>query len=210
MGFGALNIERNEPVFHHEWEKRALGLSLCAACLGQWTIDESRHAYERISPRAYLRASYYEIWMRGLDTLLVENGLVAVGEIYGTEPRFFSEGDNALIVLRPSDVDEMLSSGPSERTCGRPPAFRVGDRVETKNLNPKGHTRLPGYARSKRGLIERVQGSYAFPDTNAHGLGANPQWVYTVVFSGREVWGEGADPTLTISIDAFESYLSRA
>jgi nitrile hydratase len=57
------------------------------------------------------------------------------------------------------------------------------------------------------GVVEAVQGSFVFPDDNAHGKGENPQWVYTVVFDGGEIWGEGADPTLTVSIDAWESYL---
>ena len=50
----------------------------------------------------------------------------------------------------------------------------------------------------------------SFPTANAHGKGENPQWVYTVVFDGREIWGEDADPTLTVSIDAWESYLEPA
>lgn len=36
-----------------------------------------------------------------------------------------------------------------------------------------------------------------------------PQWVYTVVFDGAEIWGDGADSSLTVSIDAWESYLER-
>ena len=87
--------------------------------------------------------------------------------------------------------------------------FAVGERVRTKNFNPETHTRLPRYARAKTGVVEAVQGSFVFPDDNAHGKGENPQWVYTVVFDGGEIWGEGADPSLTVSIDAWESYLER-
>ena len=85
----------------------------------------------------------------------------------------------------------------------------MGDRVRTKNFHPTGHTRLPRYARAKTGVVEAVQGGFVFPDDNAHGRGENPQWVYTVVFTGDEIWGEGADPTVTVSIDAWESYLER-
>ena len=42
------------------------------------------------------------------------------------------------------------------------------------------------------------------------GAGENPQWLYTVVFDGRELWGADADPTVKISIDAFEPYLEPA
>lgn len=82
--------------------------------------------------------------------------------------------------------------------------------MRTKNFNPTEHTRLPRYARDKNGRIEAVRGGFVFPDSNAHGKGENPQWVYTVVFDGAEIWGEGADPTLSISIDAWESYLEPA
>jgi nitrile hydratase len=82
--------------------------------------------------------------------------------------------------------------------------------VRTRNFHPTGHTRLPRYARGKLGVVEAVREAYVFPDTNAHDKGENPQWVYTVVFDGREIWGDNADPTLTVSIDAWESYLEPA
>jgi nitrile hydratase len=88
-----------------------------------------------------------------------------------------------------------------------PARFKPGDRVRTRNFHPCGHTRLPRYARGKSGVVEAIRGGFVFPDTNAHGKGENPQWVYTVVFDGREIWGEGSDPSLTVSIDAWESYL---
>ena len=73
-----------------------------------------------------------------------------------------------------------------------------------------GHTRLPRYARDKEGVVELVHGVHVFPDSNAHGRGENPQWLYTVRFSGRELWGEEADATIVVSIDAWESYLEPA
>jgi nitrile hydratase len=66
---------------------------------------------------------------------------------------------------------------------------------------------LPGYARGKIGRIEHVRGVHVFPDANAHGLGERPQWLYTVVFSGRELWGDAATADVSVSIDAWESYL---
>jgi nitrile hydratase len=205
-GFGPIKPEPDEPVFHAEWEKRALGVSLCAACLGAWTLDENRHAYELIPPPDYLSASYYEIWIRGLDFLLAREGFATEAELFhgalehgGRRPI----GD----ILRPSSVDDMLFAGPSELPVSSPAVYQVGDKVRTRNINPLGHTRLPRYARAKRGVVQAIQGAYAFPDDNAHGRGANPQWVYTVVFSGQELWGDDADPSLSVSIDAWESYL---
>ena len=82
--------------------------------------------------------------------------------------------------------------------------------MRAKNIHPPTHTRLPRYARGRRGLIAAVRGCPVFPDAVATGAGEQPQWLYTVVFSGRELWGEDADPAATVSIDAFEPYLEPA
>jgi hypothetical protein len=100
--------------------------------------------------------------------------------------------------------------GPCNRPIDGQRRFSAGDKVRTHNFNPETHTRLPRYARGKTGIVEAVREGFVFPDTNAHGKGENPQFVYTVTFSAPEIWGKGADPTLTISIDAWESYLEPA
>jgi nitrile hydratase len=83
----------------------------------------------------------------------------------------------------------------------------VGDRVRTRNINPATHTRLPRYARGKEGMIEAIRGCHVYPDTAAIGAGDQPQWLYTVVFTGPELWGEESDPAIKVSIEAFEPYL---
>ena len=114
-------------------------------------------------------------------------------------------------MLKGTDVPAVLArGGPCDRPVETPARFKAGDRVRTKNFNPRGHTRLPRYARGKIGVVDAVRGGFVFPDTNAHGRGENPQWLYTVVFDAAEIWGEGADPTLSVSIDAWESYLEPA
>lgn len=206
MGFGPVAPEPHEPYFHTEWEKRALGLTLSCGAFGAWTIDESRHARETIPPANYLSASYYEIWIRALEVLLERHGFVGAGEI--AAGRMLQAPATPKRVLTAEMVAGVLArGGPCDRPINTAPRFAVGNRVRTKNFNPQTHTRLPRYARAKTGVVEAVQGSFVFADDNAHGRGENPQWLYTVVFDGKEVWGEGADPTLTISIDAWESYL---
>ncbi|HEX8047165.1 nitrile hydratase subunit beta [Rhizobium sp.] len=208
MGFGPVAPEPNEPYFHAEWEKRALGITLSCGAFGAWTIDESRHARESIPPAKYLAASYYEVWTRGIEMLLERHGFATGEELraghssqQGTVPKRVLKADMVAGVL--------AKGGPCDRPVETAALFAVGDRVRTKNFNPPGHTRLPRYARAKTGAVEAVQGSFVFPDDNAHGKGENPQWIYTVVFDASEIWGEGADPALTISIDAWESYLER-
>lgn len=208
MGFGPIAPERDEPYFHAEWEKRALGITLSCGAFGAWTIDESRHARESIPPAEYLAASYYEIWIRGADTLLERHGFASREEL--ASGQHIAQGARPKRVLKADMVESVLAKGgPCDRPVQTAARFAVGDQVRTKNFHPLGHTRLPRYARAKRGVVEAVQGGFVFPDDNAHGNGENPQWVYTVVFTSDEIWGEGADPSLTISIDAWESYLER-
>jgi nitrile hydratase beta subunit len=209
MGFGPVAPEKDEPYFHAEWEKRALGVTLTGGAMGHWTIDESRHARECLHPADYYSSSYYEIWIKALETLLKRHGFVTDEELAagkaqgaGTTPKRVLKAENVAAVL--------AKGGPCDRPVETPARFKAGDRVRTKNFHPTGHTRLPRYARGKLGVVETVRDGFVFPDSNAHGGGENPQRVYTVVFSAAEIWGEGADPTLMVSIDAWESYLEPA
>ncbi|WP_137137136.1 nitrile hydratase subunit beta [Rhizobium sp. FKY42] len=206
MGFGPVAPEMDEPYFHAEWEKRALGITLSCGAFGAWSIDESRHTRECIPPAAYLSASYYEIWIRALEALLERHGFASPTEI--DEGRARVEPVKPKRILTADKVDAVLAKGgPCDRPVETPPFFVVGQKVRTINEHPLHHTRLPRYARDKIGVVEAVQGSFVFPDYNAHGRGENPQWVYTVVFEGRDIWGRGSAPGLQVSIDAWESYL---
>jgi nitrile hydratase len=208
-GFGPVTPEPDEPVFHADWERRALALTLAAGAMGHWPIDESRHARESLHPADYYASSYYEIWTKALEKLLVRHGFVTEAELRagraqgpGTAPRR---------VLRAAEVAEAIGRGaPSERDVGTRPAFRPGERVRTVVMHPSGHTRLPRYARGKVGVVEAVNGAHVLPDANAHGRGEAPEWLYTVVFDAAEIWGRDADPAQRLSIDAWESYLERA
>ncbi|WEX76270.1 nitrile hydratase subunit beta [Sinorhizobium numidicum] len=207
-GLGPVAPEKDEPCFHAEWEKRALGITLSCGAFGAWTIDESRHARETLPPATYLAASYYEIWIRALEKLLKRHGFVTQAELDGGQ--MLEKGREPKRVLKADMVAGALArGGPCDRAVDAPPRFVAGETVRTRNFHPETHTRLPRYARAKVGVVEAVQGSFVFPDDNAHGEGENPQWLYTVVFSASEIWGESADPTLTVSIDAWESYLER-
>ena len=206
MGFGPVTPERDEPIFHAEWEKRALGVTLAAGAMGHWNIDESRHARESLHPADYYSSSYYEIWIKALEVLLKRHGFVSDADL--AAGRAVDPAATPKRVLKAAEVPAVLArGGPCDRPVAAPARFKSGQRVRTKNFHPIGHTRLPRYARGKEGVVDAVREGFVFPDSNAHGGGENPQWVYTVLFDGREIWGEGADRTLTVSIDAWESYL---
>jgi nitrile hydratase subunit beta len=208
MGFGPVVAEPNEPVFHAAWEKRVFALRSAAGALGEWNIDMARHSNETLHPVDYLSSSYYETWLKGLENLLVARGLVSPEEIAAGRASKPPKPTRP-----PLDADGVRTALAKGTSYDRPPAvparFAVGDEVLSVNINPSGHTRLPRYARGKRGRIERVYGVFVFPDANAHGRGPCPQWLYRVRFSGTELWGPDGDPGLDVSIDAWESYLQR-
>jgi nitrile hydratase subunit beta len=208
-GHGPVEPEPNEPVFHAEWEKRAFALTLAMGAPGGWNIDMSRFARENRPPGEYLAMSYYEIWLAGLEKLMAQRGLVspqeiAAGHAIGTPKpvaRTLAAGDVAKVLYR---------GGPTERETNTAARFTAGDKVRARNMHPQTHTRLPRYVRGHVGVIERVRGCHVFPDSNALGTGENPQWLYTVRFDGRELWGPDSDPTVKVSVDAWEPYLDAA
>ena len=207
-GFGNVEPEQNEPVFHGGWERRMLAITLAMAKPGQWNIDMSRYARENCSPQDYLNRSYYEVWLGGLEKLMEERGLVAPEEIE-TGKVLLPRKD--VPVLKAGDVDAMLRrGGPTERPTGDPARFKIGDRVRARVMAPATHTRLPRYVRGHVGTIELLHGAHVFPDSNAMGKGEAPQWLYTVRFVGRELWGDDGDPESTVSVDAWDSYLEPA
>lgn len=208
MGFGPVAPEADEPPFHAAWEARALGLTLAAGAPGYWNLDASRHARESLPPAVYYAASYYEIWIRALEALLVEHGLVAPAELAaGSAPPAAPHPRR----LAPQAVASVLATGTRyDRPLGAPPRFRPGDRVRARNIHPRTHTRLPRYVRGHVGVIEATHGGFVLPDTNAHFRGENPEPLYTVVFDGADLWGPDAEPGLSVSVDAWESYLEPA
>lgn len=209
MGFGPVAAEPNEPIFHADWERRALGVTLCCGAMGHWAGDRGRFFRESIHPATYYASSYYEIWIRALEELLKRTGFLYREDLEAGRAVMPATTPNR--VLYADQVAERMARGtPYGREIATAPRFAAGDRVRARNMNPTGHTRLPRYARGKVGVIESVHGGFVFPDTNAHDKGEDPQRLYTVVFTARELWGDYADPTLTVSIDAFEPYLEPA
>jgi nitrile hydratase beta subunit len=206
---GPVVPEPDEPTFHAEWERRAFAITMAMATPGGWNIDMSRFAREDRPHEDYLGKSYYQIWLAGLERLVLERGLITSDEIEAGKPLHPAKPVSK--TLTSADVAATLHrGGPTEREAKRPALFAVGVRVRAKNIHPPTHTRLPRYVRGHVGVVERVLGYHVFPDSNATGAGENPQWLYTVTFDGVELWSEESDPGLTVSVDAWEPYLERA
>jgi nitrile hydratase beta subunit len=207
-GFGKVEPEPNEPVFHSEWEGRALALNRAMGYTGIWTIDQTRYGIERLPPELYLSASYYKKWAIRLEKLVVEMGLADADEIEAGHA--LRPGKKLKRKLTAAEVPNTLSRGSFARATNTQARFKQGDHVRTKNIHPQGHTRLPRYARDRVAVVEAIRGCHVFPDAAALGHGDDPQWLYTVLFDGRELWGPDSDPSLKVSIEAFEPYLEIA
>jgi len=208
-GLGPIAPESGEPLFHEPWEARALALTLAAGAWGRWTLDASRHQRELIPGPDYLRMSYYEKWIASLEALMQETGLLSAEELKTARPAAGSA--KASPPLTADRVPGVLASGgPTTRDVAQAPRFAVGDSVRTRNINPVGHTRLPRYARSRAGVITRSHGAHVFPDTNAHGLGEQPQPLYQIRFEARELWGEASQGRGAVYLDLWEDYLEPA
>lgn len=182
--------EGEEPVFHAEWERRAFALTLAMGALGQWNIDMSRHARERQHPADYLRRSYYENWLAGLETLLIESGMVTIEELRTGFPRAPAPNDLRARVLTAGRVGETLAKGgPAALAVEAAPRFRAGDQVRVRNLHPEGHTRAPRYVRGRLGTIQEHHGAHVIPDLNA-AASREGGHLYGVRFAAVELWGE--------------------
>lgn len=205
--FGPVEPETDEPVFHAEWEKRALALTVAMGATGMWNLDMSRHARESLPPAQYLSSSYYEIWIAALEKLMARQGMVARIEL-----------DNGKMTVAPVSVKRvpdgqemaaiLASGGPVEREASSQSRFRAGDWVRARNIHPRGHTRLPRYVRGRLGWVERVVGCHVFPDSHAHGGGEDPQWLYTVRFEAKELFGQAQNAC--VMVDCWEPYLEWA
>ena len=194
-GFGPVNAEPNEPVFHAEWEKRTFALTLGTAFHGRWNIDMSRWYRENRDPRDYLGSSYYELWFKGLEAMIAGRGLLADA--------------GKLKAVNRAQAAALLRKGTKASVDVDVPArFRAGDAVRVQNRHPLTHTRMPRYCRGRKGVIFADHGVMVFPDTHALDLGKKPQHCYSVRFSAGELWGRSGPDS--VHIDLWDDYLDAA
>jgi nitrile hydratase subunit beta len=227
-GFGPVIPERDEPVFHAEFERRTFALALAMMGHRSFNVDEYRRTIERMPPAQYLAATYYEKWLYALEQLLIEKGVVERHEIdvvmaalcvAARSPAHAAPGVADITAVAPASdaenghheggLSEALGGGARSLRFDRsyPPRFNAGDRVHARNLNPEHHTRLPRYVRGHHGVIHRDWGVFIFPDTHAHGEATQPQHCYAVEFDARELWGNSHPAGERVYVDLWEDYL---
>ncbi len=204
-GFGPVSPQAGEPVFHEEWERRAMAITVLMGTAGAWTIDQQRAARESLPPMQYLSSSYYEIWIAALEKMMIERGIVSADELLSGQAQ-----QPSVALPRTVAADQIMAiierGAPSDRTPLEPARFAVGDTVRTHVMNPITHTRLPRYLRGRNGRVVSVHGAHVFPDISGQGLGEDPQWLYTVSFDAHDIWG----PDTTAGVlhaDCWEPYL---
>ena len=195
-GFGSVEVEVDEPLFHEPWERRAFAVTVAGARLVA-NGSRFRHAIERMDPAAYLTTSYYEHWLTGIATLLVETGRITREDLEARAPGFpLSRPDRAPVAVTGADVTE--------------PRFLPGDRVRVREWHPLGHTRCPRYVQGRLGTIARVDVVASLPDVEAHSRDNAREKgpTYSVRFEAEELWGEGAEDGAAVThADLWEAYL---
>ena len=194
QGFGAVRYTLNAPAFHAAWEVRANSLYAFAVRGGIFNMDEYRHAIERMEPRHYLAASYYERSLTSLATLLVEKGIVTREELERLAQGLFPLA---------------APSAPGRTNVPTRERFQPGDRVRVRADYVPGHVRMPGYIRGKAGVVVSESPAYPFPDAHAHAVEAQDEPTYDVRFRSEELWPDSADAAL-VHVGVFQSYLERA
>jgi nitrile hydratase subunit beta len=205
QAFDPIQVEADVSLFHADWERRVLAITLAMGAVGKWNIDMSRAARESLPPAQYLSSCYYQIWFEGLKKLLLSTGLATAEEIGTGESR--SAAAPVPRVLRADEVAAALLRGsPVNRPAAAGARFKVDDRVQTRQPPPPPPTLLPRSAHRGRGRIIAVHGAHVFPDANAVGLGEQPQWLYTVCFDASELWGTDTTAA-SVCVDCWEPYL---
>lgn len=207
-GFGPVQDEPEDDRFHGDWEKRAFALTLACGGLGQWSIDQARSAREQQPPAQYLANTYYEQWLHGLETLLVDRGLVTAEELRtgkAMTPR--PAGIEAIPAERV--VRALQQGSPYTRETNQQPRFAIGDRVTVRNDHPVTHTRAPRYVRGRTGTVVLHHGAHVYADASAAGQRGVAHHLYNVAFDSGALWGADAQPG-DVHLDLWEPYLEPA
>lgn len=194
-GFGPVEPERDEPVFHEDWERRVFRANAAVVMAGLANGGTFRHSIERMEPAHYLASPYYEHWLTGLATLLVEGGVVDAAELDRRAGGRFPRSRPNRGVAPEAGLDRAE------------PRYPVGAHVRVREWHPSGHTRAPRYAQGKLGVVVRHDGAFSVPDVEAHSDATRTEPTYSVRFTARELWGEGGGTGDVVHVDLWESYL---
>ena len=195
-GFGAVEIDPDEPPFRETWEGRMFAVTGGALAAGGFNTPRFRHAIERMDPGHYLTSSYYEHWLTAVATLLVETDTIARGELDARAGGF------------PLSHPAAVGSGDVEAASPHDaPRFAPGDAVRVRDVQFAGHTRCPRYVRGRRGVVVRVDPPAPIPEIEAHRGERVLDPNYSVRFDTAELWSDASEPNACVHVDLYERYL---
>ncbi|GJL82835.1 MAG: nitrile hydratase [marine bacterium B5-7] len=209
LGYGAIDVDESDVVFHHAWEGREWGISRCARVPG-CTIDWWRHVRELIKPEDYLNRPYFDSWAQTDLAAYLNAGIFAMDEVISGK----AEAGHYMAEEAPPVMDKDAVLAQDRKNAFRfdgkvesEPQFSIGDTVFTSSIGHDHHTRLPQYVRGKRGVVQCHHGAHIFPDLSAQGIETH-QHLYSIVFEAAELWPEAKGRCDRVYLDLWESYLS--
>jgi nitrile hydratase len=205
QGMGPIPYEKNEPVYHAEWESRVDAMAAALQATGKMP-GVRRTIEEKIPAAEYLRMSYYERWFTALVELLIAARFATPSEIESGQP-----AERSTNSVRPVSATEAVAFrtriSSTRQNVELAPLFQIGQRVRARNINPVTYTRLPRYARGRLGTVSSIRGVFPIPDV---GAGGKAQTLYSVRFGARDLWGDAAVPQDAVYIDMWDGYLESA
>ncbi len=208
QGFGPVDVDEPEAAFQHEWEGRMWGLARSAEAPGV-TIDWWRHVRELIDPVDYLSRPYFDSWAQTDLATYVNSGVISLEEVRSGKSATSASSSPEVLTTADAIAADAGHGTSFERTIDAAARFQPGDPVQTKAFTTPGHTRLPGYARGKPGVIHAHHGAHLLPDEGAEGREV-AQHLYSVVFEASDLWPEAGARRDRVFLDLWESYLDPA
>ena len=212
-GFGPVQWKPDEygRAFHEAWQGRTW--AICMRMFARWwredngwTLDWFRHVLERIGPADYLTMNYFDKWVQSCMAVLIDDGTIDIDDLVSVR----ASSKSASVVERAEKRANTRQAFPTavdrSDTDYSKARFEVGDFVKAKLAVRAMHTRLPGYARGRAGLIDAHHGMQILPEASARGE-RRKEHLYTVAFIASELWSEATDRKDKIYVDLWESYL---
>lgn len=209
-GFALLERDQGFPL-KEEWERLVWGMLLATAGIPGSSPGPGRAYIESIPPGRYLTMPYYARFLESRENRLIESGLVTREELDNPDGPVAMPTLPGFEPVTPEQIVRFLRQEQSgQSNVDAPASFAVGDEVIVKNDHPRGHTRVPRYVRGRRGVIQRDHGVHRFEDAVAPGTEVGPQHLYTVMFTGPELWGSRAHAHDRMHVELWDIHLMRA
>jgi nitrile hydratase len=207
----ALRARDQGFALKEEWERLVWGMLLASARIPGLPPGAGRRYIESIPPHQYLAMPYYARFLDARERQFLDSGLVTPEELANPDGPVTMPNLAGFVPTRPEQIIQFVRQEQSgQLNVDAPASFAVGDEVVVKNDHPAGHTRVPRYVRGHRGVVLRDHGVHLFEDAVAPGTEIGPQHLYTITFTGPELWGSRGHARDRLHVELWEIHLERA